>query len=787
MVRNDFTTYQKLRLKDRFGLNFHTHKDVCTATIQGRASCNARVLTTTANVPLSTTTTPYVNALGPAQFLKAYNLTGTASQPQVVAIVDAYDDPFIYNDLTTYSQQYGIPVLPQCVGAAASSSVPCFQKMNQNGSTTSYPNPDPSWSLEIALDVEAVHAVCQNCTILLVEANSSSFADLTAADDQAVAQGAKIISNSWGGPGDASAEAVYDTHYNKPGVAFLFSSGDSGYGLEYPATSPYVVAVGGTSLFLNADGSYNTETAWSGAGSGCSTFETKPSWQTDTNCTRRTATDVSAVADPNTGASVYDSYQYSGMSGWFEVGGTSLSSPIAASVYALAGTPPTAVAANSIPYSNASKLHDVTSGSNGTCGGSYLCTAGVGYDGPTGLGTPNGIGGFVYAPNAPTAILTATPTTIVAGNSSTLTWNSTNTTSCTGTNFSTGGAVSGSVVVSPTASTTYSVSCTGTNGTAAANAMVTVTQPVPTASLSASPATIVAGNSSSLTWNSTNATSCTGTNFSTSGTISGSVVVSPTASTTYSVSCTGTYGTVVANAKVTVTPPAPTASLGANPTSIVAGNTSVLSWASTNATSCTGTNFSTGNAKFGSVTVAPTATTAYSVSCAGAGGTGTASTIITVTQPALTVSLSASPSSIVRGQTSKLTWGSTGATSCTGTNFSTSNAKSGSVTVSPTVTTTYTATCTGSSGTKATSATVTVTTPAPTASLSASPTFIRKGQTSKLTWSSTNATSCTGANFSTGTNTSGSVTVTPTQSTTYSLSCTGAGGSVTKTTSVSVR
>ena len=288
---------------------------MCTATIQGRASCNARVLTTTANVPLSTTTTPYVNALGPAQFLKAYNLTGTASQPQVVAIVDAYDDPFIYNDLTTYSQQYGIPVLPQCVGAAASSSVPCFQKMNQNGSTTSYPTPDPSWSLEIALDVEAVHAVCQNCTILLVEANSSSFGDLTTADDQAVAQGAKIVSNSWGSPGDTSAESIYDTHYNKPGVAFVFSSGDSGYGLEYPASSPYVVSVGGTSLLFNADGSYNTETAWSGAGSGCSTFETKPTWQTDSGCVRRTATDVSAVADPNTGASVYDSYAYSGMSG----------------------------------------------------------------------------------------------------------------------------------------------------------------------------------------------------------------------------------------------------------------------------------------------------------------------------------------------------------------------------------------------------------------------------------------------------------------------------------------
>jgi subtilase family serine protease len=165
------------------------------------------------------------------------------------------------------------------------------------------------------------------------------------------------------------------------------STGDSGYGVEFPAASQYVTAVGGTSL--TKSGSSYSERAWSGAGSGCSAYVAKPSWQTDSGCARRTVADVSAVADPNTGVAVYDSYRYRGAAGWMVFGGTSASAPIIAGAYALgAGTSPRS------PYDHTSALHDITSGSNGSCSVAYLCTAGTGFDGPTGLGSPNGTGAF---------------------------------------------------------------------------------------------------------------------------------------------------------------------------------------------------------------------------------------------------------------------------------------------------------------------------------------------------------------------------------------------------------
>jgi subtilase family serine protease len=186
-------------------------------------------------------------------------------------------------------------------------------------------------------------------------------------------------------------------HFNHPGIPITVSSGDSGYGVEYPAASPYVTAVGGTSLTRASNPRGWTESAWSGAGSGCSAYEPKPGWQKDTGCARRTVADVSAVADPNTGVSVYDTNCNSLQSllgncftGWGTVGGTSVGAPLIAGVYGLAGGGASAQTA----YLNATQLNDVTSGSNGSCGGSYLCTAGGGYDGPTGLGTPNGTGAF---------------------------------------------------------------------------------------------------------------------------------------------------------------------------------------------------------------------------------------------------------------------------------------------------------------------------------------------------------------------------------------------------------
>jgi subtilase family serine protease len=262
--------------------------------------------------------------------------------------------------------------------------------VNQTGGTR-YPRADQGWALEIALDVQTAHGVCPDCKILLVEAKTNSFANLMAAVDYAAAH-ANVISNSYGA-NEFSSETAYDFHFNHPGVPITVSSGDNGYGVEYPAASRYVTAVGGTTLQVASDGSRASETAWNGAGSGCSAYEQKPSWQTDGGCARRSVADVSADANPATGASVYDSYGYQGQSGWFRVGGTSLAAPLVAAVYALAGNGGSTTY-GSYPYSHSGSLYDVVAGSNGTCGVPYLCTAGAGYDGPTGLGAPNGTGGF---------------------------------------------------------------------------------------------------------------------------------------------------------------------------------------------------------------------------------------------------------------------------------------------------------------------------------------------------------------------------------------------------------
>jgi subtilase family serine protease len=243
----------------------------------------------------------------------------------------------------------------------------------------------------MALDLDMVSASCPNCRIVLVEANTSSFANLGAAVNTAVNLGANVVSNSYGG-NEFSGEASQDASiFNHPGVAITVSSGDSGFGVEFPAASQFVTAVGGTSLNRASNARGWTETVWSGAGSGCSQFIAKPSWQTDPGCSRRTVADVSAVADPATGVAVFDSHGYHGQKGWFVVGGTSASAPLIGGVYGLAGN---SVSAGSFPYSHTASLFDVVSGSNGSCGGSYLCTAVAGYDGPTGLGTPNGTGAF---------------------------------------------------------------------------------------------------------------------------------------------------------------------------------------------------------------------------------------------------------------------------------------------------------------------------------------------------------------------------------------------------------
>ncbi|WP_225098115.1 S53 family peptidase [Streptomyces sp. CoH27] len=331
---------------------------------------------------------------GPSDLQSAYGLTSAAASKgsgETIAIVDAYDDPNAAADLAKYRSYYGLP--------SCTTSNGCFKKVSQTGSTTSLPSADSGWAEEESLDLDMASAVCPNCKILLVEATSATMANLGKAVNEAVTLGAKYVSNSYGGS-ESSSDTSYDSSYfNHPGVAITVSAGDSAYGAEYPAASKYVTAVGGTALSTSSNSRGWTESVWKtssteGTGSGCSAYDAKPTWQTDTGCTKRTISDVAAVADPATGVSVYDSYGVT--AGWYTFGGTSASSPIIASVYALAGTPSSSSYPAKFPYTAAgtSALNDVTSGNNGSCSPSYLCTARSGYDGPTGWGTPEGTAAF---------------------------------------------------------------------------------------------------------------------------------------------------------------------------------------------------------------------------------------------------------------------------------------------------------------------------------------------------------------------------------------------------------
>ncbi len=310
----------------------------------------------------------------PSDLQRAYALTmdsATKGDGETVAIVDAYDNPNVAKDLNVYRKQYGLPPCTVSNG--------CFTKQKFTVHT------NIGWAGEEALDVEMVSAICPNCKILLVEAASARIADLSAAERYATAH-ARYVSNSWGG---AEGNRSYDADYNVSGAIVTASTGDYGHNAtaQWPAILPSVVAVGGT--VLNSI-SPHAEVAWRGAGSGCSKIYAKPKFQTGfaTGCSMRAQADVSADADPYTGVAVYDTFA---QSGWVVFGGTSVASPIVASVFALSGN-----ANGNYPaelYANASGLRDIRRGSNGTCG-APLCVAGSDWDGPTGLGTPNGITAF---------------------------------------------------------------------------------------------------------------------------------------------------------------------------------------------------------------------------------------------------------------------------------------------------------------------------------------------------------------------------------------------------------
>jgi subtilase family serine protease len=360
----------------------------CDAPAAGMAACNALRVNNVAEHIRAAGVTPNAtpSGFGPADLLSAYKLPANGGAGQTVAIVDAYNDPNAAADMAVYRSQFG---LPACTVASG-----CFQQVNQTGGSK-LPKGNTGWAGEISLDLDMVSAIAPNAHIILVEATTASMTNLGTAVNTAVKLGAKFVSNSYGG-GESSADTSYDsTYFNHPGVAITASSGDGGYGVEYPAASPNVTSVGGTALKRDSSARGWSESVWNtssteGAGSGCSAYEPKPSWQKDSGCAKRTVADVSAVADPATGVAVYQTY---GGSGWAVYGGTSVASPLIAAVYADAGTPKAAIPAADI-YSHTSALNDVTSGATSTCSPSYLCTAGTGYDGPTGWGTPNGLTAF---------------------------------------------------------------------------------------------------------------------------------------------------------------------------------------------------------------------------------------------------------------------------------------------------------------------------------------------------------------------------------------------------------
>lgn len=331
---------------------------------------------------------------GPAILRQAYQLTKASlqgGQGVTVAIVDAYGDPSAASDLAAYRSHYK---LPACTLASH-----CLRIVNENGAATPLPAASTSWAQDQSINLDMVSAICPNCRILLVQASSNSLTDLGTAEDSAVTLGAKFVANSWGDL-QFLGETSYEHYFDHPGAAIVFASGTGGYQTFFPAASPYVTAVGGTTLRRSR---FNVrrwaETAWAGAGSGCSIFEAKPSWQrsdakSPAGCLNRTVNDVAAVADPATGVAVYDSYRTSHR--WSELGGTGAAAAIITAVYALAGTPAPHTYPAAYPYRKAGHLFDVIAGGSETCPFAriYLCQAVKGYDGPTGLGTPDGVTAF---------------------------------------------------------------------------------------------------------------------------------------------------------------------------------------------------------------------------------------------------------------------------------------------------------------------------------------------------------------------------------------------------------
>ncbi|MEP6642337.1 MAG: S8 family serine peptidase [Gaiellales bacterium] len=394
-----------------------TSSAACSTPAPGTMSCFARVLAEGFRPAIASTLSRLPAGYGPQRFHRAYSLpnltprlhgTSGSRKKQTIAIVDAYSSRTAFADLTHFDATFGLPVFPRCTRTITSA---CFQAMNQSGGTKLPRSAVPyGWDVEIALDVQVAHEICQNCRILLVEATSASFANLGKAVNTAVANGANVVSNSYGSYGaDSSIGGTGPSAYDHPGHAIVAAGGDSGFGPSYPADLNTVVAVGGTSLRMSGN-TYMSETTWnssakSATGSGCDTTSLARTWQKAVSTWAavgcgifRGMNDVSADADPNTGAAVYNSA--GARPGWIQVGGTSLSAPLIAGAYALAANSGTVTYPASLAYAHPGALHDITSAGNlpGTqalpCTVIRQCTARAGYDLPTGLGTPHGLAGF---------------------------------------------------------------------------------------------------------------------------------------------------------------------------------------------------------------------------------------------------------------------------------------------------------------------------------------------------------------------------------------------------------
>jgi IPT/TIG domain len=353
---------------------------------------------------------PFPGFLTPERLHAAYGLPSetAAGATQTIALVDAFNDPTAEADLAVYDSEFG---LPECTTKNG-----CFTKLNQAGKASPLPKVEGGWGSEISIDVQMAHAICQSCRILLIEANSEEWGDLGAGVNAAVAAGATVVSNSYGEGEEASLASLGNSDYNHPGIPVLASSGDCGYlnnfcpertpGANFPADVPGVIAVGGTSL-TESGGVWSSE-VWEEGGSGCSDVFEAGLWQAElggfaaTGCgTKRGVADVSAIGDPNTGVDVYDSTpeEPGGPTGWGVWGGTSVSSPIVAGEFGLAGgglgvSYPAATLYTH--FGHPSALYDVTAGKNGECA-TTICKAAAGFDGPTGVGSPVGLEAFAIA------------------------------------------------------------------------------------------------------------------------------------------------------------------------------------------------------------------------------------------------------------------------------------------------------------------------------------------------------------------------------------------------------